>query len=155
MTVSATSDVYYDPYNVELNADPYAMFRRLRGEAPLYYNHQHDFYALSRFADVDGALVDHETFSSARGAILELIESNIEMPPGVLIFEDPPTHDIHRSCSPGCSRRERSAHWKARSATCVLAASIRWSARNGSASWPTWGPNADAGDRHAVGDPRN
>jgi cytochrome P450 len=96
VTVSATSDVYYDPYNVELNADPYAMFRRLRGEAPLYYNHQHDFYALSRFADVDGALVDHETFSSARGAILELIKSNIEMPPGVLIFEDPPVHDIHR-----------------------------------------------------------
>ena len=96
MTVSATSDAYYDPYNVELNADPYAMFRRLREEAPLYYNHQHDFYALSRFADVDGALVDHETFSSARGAILELIKSDIEMPPGVLIFEDPPTHDIHR-----------------------------------------------------------
>lgn len=96
MTISATSDVYYDPYNVELNADPYTMFRRLREEAPLYYNHEHDFYALSRFADVDGALVDHQTFSSARGAILELIKSNIEMPPGVLIFEDPPVHDIHR-----------------------------------------------------------
>ena len=51
MTVSATSDVYYDPYNVELNADPYGMFRRLREEAPLYYNEQHDFYALSRFAE--------------------------------------------------------------------------------------------------------
>ncbi|MBV9318992.1 MAG: cytochrome P450 [Mycobacterium sp.] len=96
MTISATSDVYYDPYNVELNADPYTMFRRLREEAPLYYNHDHDFYALSRFADVDGALVDHQTFSSARGAILELIKCNIEMPPGVLIFEDPPVHDIHR-----------------------------------------------------------
>ncbi|BBY05672.1 cytochrome P450 [Mycobacterium noviomagense] len=96
MTVGATSDVYYDPYNVELNADPYGMFRRLREEAPLYYNEQHDFYALSRFADVDRALVDYETFSSARGAILELIKANIEMPPGVLIFEDPPLHDVHR-----------------------------------------------------------
>jgi cytochrome P450 len=96
VTVSATSDVYYDPYNVELNADPYGMFRRLREEAPLYYNEQHDFYALSRFADVDRALVDHETFSSARGAILELIKANIEIPPGVLIFEDPPLHDVHR-----------------------------------------------------------
>lgn len=96
MTVSAASDVYFDPYDVELNADPYPMFRRLREESPLYYNEQHDFYALSRFADVDNAIVDFQTFSSARGAILELIRANIEMPPGVLIFEDPPVHDIHR-----------------------------------------------------------
>ncbi|GAB3008379.1 cytochrome P450 [Mycobacterium bourgelatii] len=96
MTVSAASDVYFDPYDVELNADPYPTFRRLREEAPLYYNEQHDFYALSRFADIDDALVDYQTFSSARGAILELIRANIEMPPGVLIFEDPPIHDVHR-----------------------------------------------------------
>ena len=57
---------------------------------------QHDFFALSRFADVNKALVDHETFSSARGAIIELIKANIEIPPGTVIFEDPPIHDIHR-----------------------------------------------------------
>lgn len=96
MTVSAASDVYFDPYDVALNADPYPMFRRLREEAPLYYNEQHDFYALSRFVDVDAGIVDFQTFGSARGAILEIIRANIEMPPGVLIFEDPPIHDIHR-----------------------------------------------------------
>ncbi|MCV7197855.1 cytochrome P450 [Mycobacterium angelicum] len=96
MTVSAASDVYFDPYDVTLNADPYPMFRRLREEAPLYYNEQHDFYALSRYGDVDAGIVDYHTFSSARGAILEIIRANIEMPPGVLIFEDPPIHDIHR-----------------------------------------------------------
>ena len=96
MTVSAASDVYFDPYDVVLNADPYPMFRRLREDAPLYHNEEHDFYALSRFADVDDALVNYQTFSSAKGAILELIKANIEMPPGVLIFEDPPIHDIHR-----------------------------------------------------------
>lgn len=96
MTVSAASDVYFDPYDVGLNADPYPMFRRLREESPLYYNEQHDFYALSRYADVDDAIVDYQTFSSARGAILELIRANIDMPPGVLIFEDPPVHNIHR-----------------------------------------------------------
>ena len=51
---------------------------------------------MSRFADVNKALVDHETFSSARGAIIELIKANIEIPPGTVIFEDPPIHDIHR-----------------------------------------------------------
>jgi cytochrome P450 len=96
VTVSAASDVYFDPYDVELNADPYPMFRRLREETPLYYNEEHDFYALSRFDDVDGALVDYQTFSSAKGAILELIKANIDIPPGVLLFEDPPIHDIHR-----------------------------------------------------------
>ncbi|SOJ57232.1 Cytochrome P450 130 [Mycobacterium simulans] len=96
MAVTAASDVYFDPYDVRLNADPYPVFRRLRDEAPLYDNEQHDFYALSRYADVDAAIVDYQTFSSARGAILEIIQANIEMPPGVLIFEDPPIHDIHR-----------------------------------------------------------
>ena len=96
MTVSATGEVHFDPYDVELNADPYPMFRRLREEAPLYYNEQHGFHALSRFDDVSKALVDHETFSSARGAILELIKANIDIPKGVVIFKDPPIHDIHR-----------------------------------------------------------
>lgn len=96
MTTSAPSDVYYDPYDVELNADPYPMFARLREERPLYYNETHDFYALSRFADVNAALIDKDTFSSARGAIIELIKANIEIPPGVLIFEDPPVHTVHR-----------------------------------------------------------
>jgi cytochrome P450 len=96
VTVSAANDVYFDPYDVELNADPYPMFRRLREEAPLYYNEQHDFYVLSRFGDVDDALVDYQTFSSARGAILEIIKANIDIPPGTVIFEDPPIHDIHR-----------------------------------------------------------
>src|ERR1700751_5098949 len=72
------------------------MFRRLREEVPLYYNEQNDFYALSRFVDVDDALVDFQTFSSAKGAILELIKANIAIPSGVLLFEDPPIHDIHR-----------------------------------------------------------
>ncbi len=99
MTISAekpAQDVYFDPYDVHINADPYPAFRRLRDERPLYYNEQHDFYALSRFADVAKALVDHETFSSARGAIIELIKANIEIPPGTVIFEDPPIHDVHR-----------------------------------------------------------
>jgi cytochrome P450 len=95
-TAAATSDVYFDPYDVAINSDPYPTFLRLREESPLYYNEQHDFYALSRFADVNRALVDHETFSSARGAIIELIKANIEIPPGTVIFEDPPIHDIHR-----------------------------------------------------------
>ena len=96
MTTSTESDIHFDPYDVELIADPYPMFARLRDEAPLYHNAEYDFFALSRFADVTKALVDHDTFSSARGAILELIKANLDIPPGMLIFEDPPIHDVHR-----------------------------------------------------------
>ena len=68
VTVTAPDGVYYDPYDVEINADPYRVFRAIREEAPLYYNEQHDFYAaLSRFADVDRALMS-PTKRSARPA---------------------------------------------------------------------------------------
>jgi len=90
------NDVYYDPYDVDIEADPYPVFRRLRDEAPLYYNDQHDFYALSRYEDVERGVVDSKTYISGRGTILEIIKANIEIPPGVLIFEDPPIHTVHR-----------------------------------------------------------
>ncbi|HSW11884.1 MAG TPA: cytochrome P450 [Solimonas sp.] len=93
---SAASPVYYDPYKVEITANPYPVFRRLREEAPLYYNEEHDFYAVSRFEDVEKGLADKETYISGRGAIVEIIKANAEFPPGVLIFEDPPIHTAHR-----------------------------------------------------------
>src|SRR5687768_14278466 len=96
MAVTSQSDVYYDPYDIGINADPYPVFRRLREEAPLYYNEKHDFHALSRYDDVERGLVDNQTFISGRGAVLEVIKAGIEIPPGTLIFEDPPTHTIHR-----------------------------------------------------------
>ncbi len=97
-TVGAqTDDLSYDPYDVEIDRDPYPTFARLRDEAPLYYNEQYDFYALSRYDDVERGLVDRDTFISGRGGILEIIKAGIQMPPGILIFEDPPTHTIHRA----------------------------------------------------------
>ena len=96
MTTTSSSDVYYDTYDVAINADPYPIYRRLREEAPLYYNDTHDFFALSHFADVEKGLLDAQTYISGKGGIIELIKADIEMPPGVIIFEDPPTHTIHR-----------------------------------------------------------
>jgi cytochrome P450 len=88
--------VYYDPYDVEIQADPYPVFRTLREEEPLYYNARFDFYALSRFADVEKALLDHETYSSREGVILEMIKQKITFPDGFFICEDPPLHSRHR-----------------------------------------------------------
>ena len=88
--------LYWDPYDARFVADPWPVFNRIREEAPLYYNQTHDFYAISRYADVERTLTDPATFSSAHGVVLELIKANMEMPPGTLIMEDPPVHDIHR-----------------------------------------------------------
>ena len=106
MTTTA-NEVYYDPYDVDILADPYPVFKRLREEAPLYHNEVYGFYALSRFADVERGFLDHEAFSSAHGGVLEAIQSGFEAPKGVFIMEDPPMHTAHRGCCPGCSRPRR------------------------------------------------
>jgi cytochrome P450 len=95
------SEPYYDPYDGEIDRDPYPVWRRLREEAPLYYNEKFDFFALSRFDDVEKGLTDWKTYSSAKGMLLEIIKSVVErglvIPPGNTLFEDPPLHDAHRS----------------------------------------------------------
>ncbi|MCV7010495.1 cytochrome P450 [Mycobacterium gordonae] len=96
MTITSDTDVYYDPYDVNITANPYPTFARLRDEAPLYYNERYNFWAISRHADVEKALSDWETFSNSRSDILELIQSKFPMPPGVMMFEDPPTHTMLR-----------------------------------------------------------
>lgn len=95
-TTSDSTELYYDPYDFAIDTDPYPVWKRMREEAPLYYNDKHDFYALSRFDDVAPALIDWETYRSGKGSILELIKANIDIPPGVILFEDPPIHDLHR-----------------------------------------------------------
>jgi cytochrome P450 len=97
MAMSSDSDVYYDPYDFGIDSDPYPVWRRLRDEKPLYYNERYDFFALSRYDDVAGALSDFATYLSGRGTVLEMIRAGIELPPGAILFEDPPEHGAHRS----------------------------------------------------------
>ena len=96
MTVTSDPEVYYDPYDFEIDADPYPVWKRLRDEAPLYWNEKYEFFALSRWDDVDAAMLDWKTYISGRGSVLEMIRANIEMPPGMILMEDPPIHDLHR-----------------------------------------------------------
>jgi cytochrome P450 len=97
MSNATASDLNYDPSRDEIGRDPHALFRRMRDETPLYFNEERAFYALSRFDDVERAHVDKETFISGRGVTLDLLEIDVEFPPGTVIMEDPPTHTIHRA----------------------------------------------------------
>ena len=92
----------YDPWDAVIDADPHPVWKRLRDEAPLYYNEEHDFYALSRFADVYAASLDWQTYSSARGTVLETIKTGPPTDPhddlaaDLMIFMDPPRHEEFR-----------------------------------------------------------
>ena len=94
--IESEPEIYYDPYDFEIDTNPYPIWKRLRDERPLYYNERYDFFALSRFEDVERCSVDWQTYSSSKGTLLELIKADIELPAGSIIFEDPPNHDIHR-----------------------------------------------------------
>jgi cytochrome P450 len=96
MTIANDSRVYYDPYDAAISADPFPTFQRLRDEAPVYFNERFDVWALSRHADIERALRDWETFSNSRSDILEIIQGGFDLPSGVVMFEDPPVHTIHR-----------------------------------------------------------
>ena len=90
------SPVNYDPYDVEINADPYPTYARLREDAPIYHNEQYDFWALSRHEDVQKALVNWQVFSSSHGDLLDIVRADIKLPKGVVMWEDPPLHTTHR-----------------------------------------------------------
>lgn len=96
MTGVNTTDLYYDPFDFDIDDDPYPIWRRMRDEAPLYHNEKYDFYALSRHDDVARELHNWDTYRSGKGTTMDIIMSDIPVPPGVILFEDPPLHDIHR-----------------------------------------------------------
>lgn len=89
-------ELYYDPFDYAIDDDPYPVWARMRANAPLYFNDKHNFYALSRYDDVAAALPDWRTYRSGHGTTADILFSGIEVPPGILLFEDPPLHDLHR-----------------------------------------------------------
>ena len=88
----------FDPFSMDFFNGAYDTYRRLRDEAPVYYNEKWDFWALTRYDDVAPATKDHETFSSAKGATLDMVKAHDDaIPvPKVIISMDPPEHQKMR-----------------------------------------------------------
>jgi cytochrome P450 len=95
-TVTSQGDIYYDPFDIEIDVNPHPLWKRMRDEAPIYHNSRYGFFALSRFQDVEKGLTDWHTFRSGNGSTLEVILAGVELPPGMILMEDPPVHDVHR-----------------------------------------------------------
>ncbi|HYB82735.1 MAG TPA: cytochrome P450, partial [Mycobacterium sp.] len=64
MTGTSAVGLYYDPFDVDIDDDPYPVWKRMREKAPLYYNEKYNFYALSRYQDVARELPNWETYRS-------------------------------------------------------------------------------------------
>ncbi|MCV7177883.1 cytochrome P450 [Mycolicibacterium sphagni] len=90
------AELVFDPFSQEYFENPFDIYRRMRDEAPIYYDAKEDFYAISRHEDVAAALKDHESFSSSRGCDLAMVKGD-EPPQKSIIFMDPPEHRHMRS----------------------------------------------------------
>ena len=75
------SKLVFNPVSQDYFDNPYEIYRRMRDEAPIYYDEEEDFYALTRHADVAAAFKDHEGFSSARGCDLNRSTSAVSIGP--------------------------------------------------------------------------
>jgi cytochrome P450 len=95
--VDRAAELGYDPFDHRMQADPYPVYAWLRAHAPVYRNEQRDFWALSRYRDVDAALHDWQRFSSRNGISLE---SDLWGPHAVntdfFLAMDPPLHGRYR-----------------------------------------------------------
>jgi len=90
--------VDFDPYSEDFFNSPYDTYRRMRDEAPVYYNPRYDFWALARYDDVAPAYRDHLTYSSAKGVSLDMLKAaKLTMPTTkLIIMMDPPEHERMR-----------------------------------------------------------
>jgi cytochrome P450 len=89
--------VVFDPFSEEFFNSPFEIYRRMREDAPLYYDEKEDFYALTRHEDVAAGFKDFETYSSARGCDLAMVRKGIAAEQKSIIFMDPPEHRHMRS----------------------------------------------------------
>ncbi len=89
--------VVFDPFSEEFFDNPFDIYRRMREDAPLYYDEKEDFYALTRHEDVAAAFKDFETYSSARGCDLAMVRKGVSPEQKSIIFMDPPDHRHMRS----------------------------------------------------------
>ncbi|WP_197378732.1 cytochrome P450 [Mycolicibacterium mengxianglii] len=87
----------FDPFSEDFFNGPYETYRRMREEAPVYYNPQYDFYALTRHEDVAAAYKDYETYSSSHGVDLAQVRKGQVTEHGSIIAMDPPAHRHMRS----------------------------------------------------------
>jgi cytochrome P450 len=102
--IASTDLASVDLTDLDLWTDgpPYALFARMRSEAPVRWNPSANgvgFWSLTRALDIRQVNQDPDTFSSARGGIFLSPDAlaPIEFARNFPIYKDPPEHDLYRS----------------------------------------------------------
>lgn len=103
-------ELRYSPFDPEIIADPYPVYRQLRDDAPMYWSAETNTWVLSRYDDVSAALADPATYSSASGVFptppgLNMTELLLPM----LVMSDPPRHTQLRQVVSGAFTPHRVA----------------------------------------------
>jgi cytochrome P450 len=75
--------------------DPHPLFTRLRAEAPVAWNAERRFWAVTKHAEVSAIGLDHERFCARRGILVDEIGVTYETPP-TMMHTDPPAHTRYR-----------------------------------------------------------
>ncbi len=89
--------VEFDPFSDDvIHGDKYALYHRLRDEAPACYVEKWDCWALSRFTDIWDAC-QNPAFSSARGATTAHLLTKVQPVIPMLNNMDPPEHSRLRA----------------------------------------------------------
>jgi cytochrome P450 len=89
----STQQLTYSPFDPDMIADPYPIYRELRDHAPAYWSVEANAWVLSRFDDVSAALTDAATYSSAAGVYPTPPEVNMtDLFLPMLVMSDPPRH---------------------------------------------------------------
>jgi cytochrome P450 family 130 len=103
MTAALSHEARFELSTAETWANPWPMYRALRDHDPVHHvvpedKPDHDYYVLSRHADIWAAARDHETFSSAQGLTVNYGELELiglqDNPP--MVMQDPPVHTEFR-----------------------------------------------------------
>lgn len=97
--VDVRQPVEFDPMSNTYFDNPYETYRRLRDEAPVYYNEKYGFYALSRYEDVVKAHRSTDSISSTYGVEFFDLMKRTQHPEELrsVITMDPPMHDRVRA----------------------------------------------------------
>jgi 4-methoxybenzoate monooxygenase (O-demethylating) len=86
-----------DPFCDEFLTDPYPFHERLREAGPVVWLERYGIWACARHAEVQAALTDWRTFSSAAGVgIDDFRRSKPWRPPSLILEADPPLHTRSR-----------------------------------------------------------
>jgi len=84
----------FDPYSPANDADPFPVYKTLRDEYPCFWSEEANMWVLSRYTDIVDALNDWQTYSSAKGNLVDELPNRAG---NTLGTTDPPRHDRMRA----------------------------------------------------------